>query len=374
MHAPSVGEGLQAKAVLDALLELVPTLQSVYTFFSPSAEGLARGLPVDVASYLPWDVRTELEGLLEMLDPGLVSFTKTEVWPGLTSAASQLGIPVILCAATLSAGAGRLRPGARQLLRPTFGTLSRVLAIAEEDADRFLDLGVPSERIEVTGDPGTDSAWARARGANPGSPYLAPFAGDDRPTLVAGSTWRADEEILVPVLGELGTRFPELRSIIAPHEPHPSHLDRLEWMIRSEGLGAVRLEEVEHRGDDGGANVVIVDRIGVLAHLYTVGSFAYVGGGWGRAGLHSVLEPAAAGLPVLFGPRHQSSRAGEDLLGLGGARSIATATDLERTLRAWLADGELRAQIGARASGYIERHRGAAERTAKAMESKLDGF
>ena len=370
-HAPSVGEGLQAKAVLEALLEVRPALQSVYTFFSPSAERFARDLQVNVAAYLPWDVRSELERLLAGLAPGLVSFTKTEVWPGLTAAAAGSGIPVTLCAATLSAGARRRRLGARQLLRPTFGALSKVLAIAQEDGERFLELGVPSDRIEVTGDPGIDSAWIRAQGATPGAPYLTPFLQDDRPTLVAGSTWRPDEELLVPVLRELGQRFTHLRSIIAPHEPNDTHLARLEMMSRKAGLRTVRLEEVEERGNDRGADVVLVDRVGILAHLYTVGSVAYVGGGFQSDGLHSVLEPAAAGLPVVFGPRHEGARAASDLIRLGGAQSIQGESDLTHTLHAWLEDTELREESGAKSLGYIERHRGAAECTARAMAAFL---
>ncbi len=370
-HAPSVGEGLQAKAVLEALLEVRPELQSVYTFFSPSAERFARDLQVNVAGYLPGDVKSELELLLAGLAPGLVSFTKTEVWPGLTAAAVGSGIPVILCAATLSAGARRRRLGARQLLRPTFGALSKVLAIAQEDGERFLELGVSSDCIEVTGDPGIDSAWSRVQGAAPEAPYLAPFLQEDRPTLVAGSTWRSDEELLVPVLKELGQRFTHLRSIIAPHEPNPTHLDRLEMMIRKTGLRTIRLEEVERKGDDGGADIVLVDRVGVLAHLYSVGSVAYVGGGFQSDGLHSVLEPAAAGLPVVFGPRHEGARAASDLIRLGGAQSIEEESNLTGTLHAWLEDAGLREESGANALGYIERHRGAAGRTALAIAEFL---
>ncbi len=367
MHAPSVGEGLQAKAVFESLLETYSTLQSAYTFFSPSAVKLARDLEVDVAGYLPWDVSSELEQLLTELAPDLVSFTKTEVWPGLTTAATGRGIPVVLCAATLSEGAGRLRPGARQLLRPTFSSLSKVLAIAEEDGERFLDLGVPSQRIEVTGDPGIDSAWVRARGAMPSAPYLAPFLRDDRPTLVAGSTWRSDEELLIPVVRELKGRFGHLRSIIAPHEPTAGHLHRLELAVRKAGFETDRLARIEDRGDDVGVDVVLVDRVGILAHLYTLGSIAYVGGGFRRDGLHSVLEPAAVGLPVVFGPQHAHARAASELIRDGGASSVDGGAGLLNTLQGWMEDKELRTATGENALGYIERHRGAADRTARAV-------
>lgn len=175
----------------------------------------------------------------------------------------------------------------------------------------------------------------------------------------------------MPVLKELGQRFTHLRSIIAPHEPNPTHLDRLEMMISKTGLRTIRLEEVERKGDDGGADIVLVDRVGVLAHLYSVGSVAYVGGGFQSDGLHSVLEPAAAGLPVVFGPRHDGARAASDLIRLGGAQSIEEESNLTGTLHAWLEDAGLREESGANALGYIERHRGAAGRTALAIAEFL---
>ena len=87
LHAPSVGEGLQARAVLERLRARLPAIEAAYTFFSPSAETFARALPVEVAAYLPWDIRPEMDALLADLSPALLGFTKTEVWPGVTMAA-----------------------------------------------------------------------------------------------------------------------------------------------------------------------------------------------------------------------------------------------------------------------------------------------
>jgi 3-deoxy-D-manno-octulosonic-acid transferase len=370
-HAPSVGEGLQARAVLEAMRLLRPEMQAAFTYFSPSAVSLAEGLPVEVSGYLPWDVRSELAELLEATRPDLIAFTKTEVWPGLAGAAGDRNIPVFLVAATLPEGARRLNSVARALLRPTFASLERVFAISAEDGERFETMGVPAGRIEITGDPGIDSARDRALQAPREAPYLAPFRADARPTLVAGSTWRADEEVIVPALIELRREFPELRVVIAPHEPHPEELDRLEGELSRGGFRCRRLAAVEEDGSVEGVDVVLVDRVGVLAHLYTVGTVAHVGGGFGNRGLHSVLEPAAAGIPVLFGPRHRNARAAGDLRRIGGGVSVPDSTSFRGTLRSWLADDELRTEAGRRAGVYLEGHAGAARRTAEALQEYL---
>jgi 3-deoxy-D-manno-octulosonic-acid transferase len=367
LHAPSVGEGLQARVVLEALQEASPGLQSAYTHFSPSAEGLARRMPADVSGYLPWDTRPASRTALEALRPDLLAFTKTEVWPVLTMAAVERGIPVVLVAATLPAGARRRGRAARAFLAPAFQALSRVLAISEEDGARFAELGVAPERVMVTGDPGVDSAWSRARAADPEAPYLAPFHRTPRPTLVAGSTWGADERVLIPALRPVRDRVPGLRLVIAPHEPDEGHLVPLERCLAEAGWSHRRLGAVEADGHARDVDAVVVDRVGVLAHLYSIGSAGFVGGGFHRQGLHSVLEPAAAGLPVAFGPRFGSSLAAEQLQAEGGGVSVSTGDELSRVLLDWLGDAAEGGSVGARARAWVRRHRGAASRTVEAL-------
>jgi 3-deoxy-D-manno-octulosonic-acid transferase len=372
-HAPSVGEGLQARAVMEALRRRRPDMQFVYTHFSPSAEGLARRMPAEVSTYLPWDVRGEVRRVVERLAPDLVAFTKTEVWPGLAREAARSGARVVLVAATLPPDAGRLRWPARALLAPVFRRLHRVMAISPEDAARFRRLGVGEEGLLVTGDPGIDSARERVLAADMEAPHMRPFASPSRPTLVAGSTWAPDEAILLPAVGRLRDALPELRLVIAPHEPGEDHLVRLESELEGRGWATARLAEVESRGEAGDADAILVDRVGVLAHLYRVGLAAYVGGGFHRHGLHSVLEPAAAEVPVVFGPGHSNARAAGELLEEGGAMEVGDADELSDVLALWFTQATRREEAGSRAAAYMATHAGAAARTAEGLLGCLDG-
>lgn len=366
-HAPSVGEGLQARVVMEVLRREVTDLQLAYTHFSPSAEGLAERMPAEVADYLPWDTRGQVRAALDALQPSLLVFTKTEVWPVLAREARHRGIPVVLIAATLPPDAGRLRFSSRMLLRSVFAKLDRVLAISSDDGRRFTRLGVGTSALEVTGDPGIDSARSRALEIDRQAPYLAPFHRDPRPTVVAGSTWSADEAVLLQALERLRPTLPELRLVVAPHEPTADHLGRLEEALDAGGWRHARLGEVEQRGSVKGVAAVVVDRVGVLASLYTVGSVAFVGGGFHRHGLHSVLEPAAVGCPVTFGPRHANARAAGELIREGGAREVADADALADTLSRWLTPRGRNPEAGERAKEYIQRHAGAALETAREL-------
>ena len=366
-HAPSVGEGLQARAVMEALRKVAPGLQVAYTYFSPSAEGLGRRFGADVAGYLPWDQARLLGPVLDALRPDILVFTKTEIWPVLADEAARRSVPVVLAAATVPPGAGRRRWPARALLRETWRALSAAYACSPEDAEGLAVLGVRPERIEVTGDPGIDSATERAEAADPEASHLAPFRAHPAPTVVAGSTWPSDEDVLLPALRVVRKEVPGLRVILAPHEPTEDRVGALIGSFMEGGWHPSTLTHVEKDGTPGDADAVVVERVGVLAELYHAGSVAYVGGGFHDAGLHSVLEPAAAGVPVLFGPRHHNARAAGDLVQAGGARVVTDIDETARALHGWLTSPEKRVYAAGRALGYIENHRGAAPRTAQAL-------
>ena len=167
-HSSSVGEGLQAESVIDALRRIRPVCQFVYTHFSPSAEPLARRLSVDASGYLPYDLPRDVGALLEALRPDLLVFSKLDLWPELATRAANRGVTVAMVAGTVSAGSGRLRWPARQLLAPGYASIAAAAAIAEADAARLVRLGVPASAIRVLGDPRFDSAAARVRSTDAG--------------------------------------------------------------------------------------------------------------------------------------------------------------------------------------------------------------
>lgn len=371
-HAPSVGEGLQAGAVMRALRARRPEVQIVFTHFSPSAEGLGERLGAHTTAYLPWDVQDSVRRALDALRPSLLVFTKTEVWPVLVEAARARGIPVALVGGTVHERSGRLRWLARVGLRGTWASLDLACACTREDQERLVTLGVKPSTLHVTGDPGVDAAALSVLEADTGASYLAPFRVAPRPTVVAGSTWPADEAVLADAWQGVRQAHPRALLVIAPHEPTGAHVASVLERFRRVGSKCVTLAEVERRESLGEAEVVIVDRVGVLAHLYIVATVAYVGGGFGRAGLHSVLEPAVAGVPTLFGPRHENSRAADALKESGAGRVVVDAKGVEDGIERWISDPDEKNQAAGSAEDYIGAHRGAGERSAALLEAYID--
>ena len=345
MHAPSVGEGLQARPVLELARQQRPALQLAYSFYSPSAEGFARSLDVDVADYLPFDTGGDASALLDALRPSALVFSKLDVWPVLAAEASRRGVPLGLVSATMAAGSSRRGGSAGSLLREAYATLDLVGAISDEDAERLVALGVRADRVRVTGDTRYDQVWRRAERADRASALLAPLAADragGRFTLVAGSTWPADERVLLDAWQTLRRQDARARLVLAPHEPTPAHLAPLERWAQGQRATLARLSAVEDGSASGDVDVVLVDRVGVLGELYAIGDAAFVGGGFHEAGLHSVLEPAAYGLPVAFGPQHANSRDAGLLLAAGGASAVTTPRTMAELLRRWRTSDTLR--------------------------------
>jgi 3-deoxy-D-manno-octulosonic-acid transferase len=365
MHAPSVGEGLQARPVMSLMRARRPQTKLAYTFFSPSAEEFSRGLDVDFRDYLPFDTASAMTAALDALRPTALVFSKVDVWPELVRQAKARRIPLGMISATLAAGSSRRGGLAGLLLHDAYAALDAVGAVDDDDAGRLVELGVRPQVITVTGDTRYDQVWQRAQAVDRESPLFKRL-GSDRPTLVAGSTWPSDEQHLLRAFETVRQQLPQARLMIAPHETSDDHLHAIVQWAKRAGLVLARIDDAAANAD-----VVLVDRYGVLGDLYALANVAFVGGGFHDAGLHSVLEPAAFGAPVLFGPRHHRSRDAGLLLNARGGLAVADEREIAQALTRWLGDATMRRDAGDKAQALVARGRGAAERSLQLVERLL---
>jgi len=362
LHAASAGELRQAQPVLARLQVRQPTWQVAVTCFSPSGLPVLPALGADVAGLLPFDRPAAVAALLDALAPSAIAYSRSDLWPELVHAASTRGIPQGMIAATLPAESRRRRWPASRVLRPALERLVAVGAVAADDAHRLTWLGARPEAVSITGDPRYDAVVERLN-ASP-APVPTPA------TLVAGSTWPADEAVLLTAFAAVREAIPTARLLIAPHEPTAAHLAGLATRARAAGLPA----PVEWTPAGLDAPLGVVTGVGGLALLYGTGQLAYVGGGFGRAGLHSVLEPAACGVPVIVGPLGERN---PDALRLNAAGALAwlprrrAAAILAAWWETWLVDEAWRRLAGANAREAINAGRGAADRSAALIERLL---
>jgi 3-deoxy-D-manno-octulosonic-acid transferase len=311
-----------------------------------------RSLPDAQAHLLaPLDCRRALGPFLDALRPTLVLIAETELWPNYFIESRRAGARVAIVNGRISERAfGRYRY-VRPLLREALGSADLILAQTEDDARRFLALGVAEKRVIVTGNTKFD---LESVSAAPLRPELQAFA-RGCPMLVAGSTAPGEEQIVIDAWRELRTRFDQLALALAPR--HLERVAEVEALLR-----AARLEysKASAPGASAASRVLLLDTMGELRAMYGRGAAAFVGGSLlpGRGG-QSLAEPAAAGVPVLFGPFHENQRAiASALLEARAGAVVRDAAELAQALAALLGDEPERLAAGRRARAVVERMAG----------------
>ena len=388
LHGASAGELAGAIPVVARVRAHRPELQLLVTYSSPSAESVVDELEPDHAGYPPLETMADCREAIERSRPDALVFAKLDAWPALTRAATEAGVALGMINATVRPTSSRLRGPGRRLLTPSYGRLDRVGAVADGEMARLEMLGTRREVIQVTGDAAFERALDRvdrAREGTSGCGHRLPARGDNRVRLCAGSTWAEDERVLIEAAAVLsrssaGSDGPgsELDLILVPHEPDASAVKRIQSMclehLGSEARLWSALPAAGPETESGGSRAhapLIVDTVGFLAELYLECDMAWVGGGIGGEGLHSVIEPAAAGLPVLFGPVHDRWEAREMVE--KGIALEAPPAEVATAIATLLRDPERRARVGKAARLYVEGGRGATEASARLILDLLAG-
>lgn len=365
LHGASAGELAGAIPVVGELRRMIPDLHLVVTYSSPSGEEVADDIRPDIHWFVPFDRADHVGAVLDALRPDALVFAKLDVWPTLTEQAVRRGISVGMINATVRPGSGRLRFPGRQLMRKTYGRLQAVGAVSAGERDRLVRLGVAAAAIHVTGDASFDQALHRVRLIE-NRPHRLPERIPGTLRLLAGSTWPTDETFLL----EAVARMPEVELVLVPHEPTSEAIERLAADVeRRLGVPARLWSRLTPGGTaPPSPSPLIVDAVGFLAELYAEADVAYVGGGLDGTGLHSVVEPAAAGLPVLFGSHHDRWEARE-LVAAGGALELDPSN--AAAMIASLLNDDRRASMGAVARAYVTDRSGAARAGAELVAGLL---
>ncbi|MBC8145423.1 MAG: hypothetical protein H7X80_07545 [bacterium] len=352
VHAASVGEFEQAKPIIEALRRESRRYRITASFFSPSGYEQQRNYSeIDSASYLPEDRPAHVRRFLDRISPDLVIIIRYDLWPEFVRATTERGVPCVLLCATLRANSPRMWPVARGFFGWLYGRLSLIACVVDSDRDAFQRLA-PDVPIRVCGDTRYDRVVERATIGARSLEMISRQQFGDGLVVVAGSTWEPDEVLLASLAND-----DTIRLVIVPHEPAPSHIAALrQRFVKSILLSELRPGIAIPRGTS-----LIVDRTGVLLGLYALGDIAYVGGGFG-AGVHSVLEPAAYGIPVLAGPGVDRSRDASALRDEGLLTIVATVEQCRDTVLSLKRDEEVRMALGARTGQFVRERAGATSR------------
>jgi 3-deoxy-D-manno-octulosonic-acid transferase len=368
LHAVSVGEVNLLKGLTRALGELAPGVEWVVSTTTATGFELARRhFPPERVFYSPLDFSWAVRRAVRNVDADLIVLTELEIWPNWIAAARRRGIPVAVINGRLSHRSHRRYRRVRWWIAKTFARLSLVAVQDQAYAARFLDLGVPPEAVRVTGSLKFDDAPLDADPQRIAALRQWCGASAEHRIWVAGSTQTGEEAIVLRVFQRLGEDFPELRLVLVPR--HAERFDEVAAIIRQHELGVDRRSEREEPTPQWPADrVLLIDTIGELREWWGLAEVAFVGGSFGDRGGQNMLEPAAYGAAVGFGPNTHNFRDIVDrLLAEQAAVQLRDEDELEQFVRHILADREAAAGMGLRARSLIGRQRGATARTIEAL-------
>jgi len=371
-HCASAGEFEQGKPVIEELKRVYPSHKILVSFFSPSGYNAAKNYPhADIITYLPRDTRKNAKLFVELVKPELVVFVKYEYWYHHLSAIAFHHIPLIMVSAIFRK---------EQLFFKWYGKfykqilfLFRKIFVQDENSLQLLKTN-HIDHCGLSGDTRFDRVKKIADHFTEVQ-LLKEFIGESK-TIVAGSTWEQDEEILASYV-----RNHSVKIVVAPHEIKKDRIIQLQKIFPD----CVRYSEVKSLFSHSeiqttslwnsinkqqqkdlqkklsGAKTLLIDSMGTLSKLYRYATVTYVGGGF-KSGIHNTLEAAVYGKPVLFGPKYQKFKEAKDLIAQGAAFSVINAEEMKIKTDHLLNDPEQLSKAGEAAKNYVEKNTGATQK------------
>jgi len=349
IHAASVGEVRAASHLARELKRRFPAQSIVVSTFTATGNRSAREMSVaDLVIFLPLDLLWIVRRALARIDPAALIIVETEIWPNLLREASRRGIPALLLSGRLSARAWRKYSWFGGFFRHVVRYFTAIGMQSKQDRERIVRLGAPANRVSIVGN--LKHAFSDGQGApaiGTGDPTQSGRNPRDSLWLVAGSSHRGEEEILIEAFMFLKARFPRVRLVLAPR--HPQRFAEVERLLKTAGLLFEKKSQVNGRLDFQ-TEVMLVDTLGDLPNFYAAGDIAFVGGSFVEAGGHNLLEPARFAKPVIFGPHMTNFKSlAKEMAARGGGIEVRGKDDLIRAMTLLLTDSEKRRSMGQRA-------------------------
>jgi len=349
-HAASLGEFEQGRPLIEGFRKKYPEFKILLTFFSPSGYEIRKNdASADFIFYLPIDSPANARRFIRLINPQLVFFIKYEYWFNYLKVLKNKNVPVFIVSAIF-------RPS-QHFFQWYGGWFRKMLKnisfffLQNKNSALLLDK-IGLSNFIISGDTRFDRVFEVAQRTKE-FPLIKEFIKDSK-VIVAGSTWIADEKILAVYFNE--NKNP-LKLIIAPHEIHEEHIQQLLQLFKNKTLrySGINQENIHE------ADILIIDNIGILTHLYQYGHIAYIGGGFGK-GIHNILEAATFGLPIVFGPHYQKFDEANELVRREGAFTIEDIKGFNKTIDGFIENPDFYMKTSAISKAFVTESIGATEK------------
>ena len=345
VHVASLGEFEQGRPIIEKIKAERPEYKILLTFFSPSGYEIRKNYQgADYIFYLPLDTPSNARQFLDIVKPQMAVFVKYEYWLNLLAELKKRQIPTYIVSAIFRRDSIFFRSTGK-MWREALKSFDMLFVQDENSKNLLAELG--HQNVVVAGDTRFDRV-AQIAAAAKKIEVIEQFKGESR-LFVAGSSWGADEDLIV----RLANENPTIKFVVAPHEMEEARMAKIEQNATG---GAVRYTKIE--GDITDKQILILDTMGMLSSVYGYADFSYIGGGFG-VGIHNTLEAATFGLPIAFGPNYHKFKEARDMIALGGATSVTTYEELEKWFTPLRDDADHLAAVSKISKDYTAQNQGA---------------
>ncbi|EGR7968843.1 3-deoxy-D-manno-octulosonic acid transferase [Vibrio vulnificus] len=360
IHAVSVGESLAAIPLIKAIKEKTPDqVIVVTTTTSTGAEQIAKLGNLVEHRYMPIDFAFAVRGFLKAINPAKMLIIETELWPNTLATVHKANIPIIVVNARLSEKSQQNYAKVQPLFNLIHPCLGKVLCQSQADADRFAKLGIPTNKLSVTGSIKFDihiSDEIKHQGAE-----LRTLLGQQRPVWIAASTHRGEDEQVLDAHRQVLETHPNALLILVPR--HPERFDSVFELCQTQGFETVRRTQANTIADS--TQVYLGDTMGEMLLLLGAADVCFMGGSLvgDKVGGHNVLEPAALGVPVIIGPSYYNFK--EITIALEQAKGIIVVESslLGQKIQQLLCHCDRQKLVADAALNVVRKNQGALTRT-----------
>lgn len=356
---------MAAQPLLRLLAERFPQFRIVITTVTPTGAATVRRQLGDAVThfYFPYDLPWAVRRFLQRVRPKLMIVMETELWPNFFSACRRAGVPLALVNARLSLRSLRRYQWVAGFARDTVQAASLISTQSKPDADRFIELGAPRERIEICGNLKFDLSLPHS--VTEQGQAIRRFFSVDRPIWIGASTHQGEERLLIDAFRTVLLTHPKCLLILAPR--HPERFGSVSQLCGRMRFQAIRRSD-SGKGYGPGTQIFILDTLGELPIFYASADVAFVGGSLVPAGGHNVLEAACLGLPLVTGPHMYNFAEITELLDAAGAlRIVDSVEQLARCVDELLCDANLRHSMGESSRSVFDRNQGSAQRIMRGL-------
>jgi 3-deoxy-D-manno-octulosonic-acid transferase len=344
IHSSSLGEYQQALPLVEELIK--KNYNVILTFFSPSGYNNSKiNLPEVIKTYLPFDTISNTKKFLDIVNPETIIFMRYDLWYDFIYHAKKRGIKTVLANTRYDEKDRTWTfPVVSSFKKTMYRMIDTIFVIDEFDEKSYREK-LSDDNIEIIkiGDSKFERVYQSSRNVFTGEIFSEEII-KNKKVFVMGSSWKDDEDVILPAIDKTLKFDSSLMTILVPHEPKETKITAIENVIEDkyENIRSIRLSQISSYKDE---NFLIIDRIGILSKLYSIAYLSYVGGGF-KSGLHNILEPAIFNMPVLFSNRVKNSDEDEILLNCGCGVLITDTKQFYRALRTFLNDKKLRDETG----------------------------